>query len=52
MFVVKKIPWNKEIPRENENQWLKWTRVLLDKIKLHRSLTIKGKQISYIETFV
>ena len=44
-----KIPWDKEIPRENQNQWLKWTRDLHDKIKLSRSIPIKGKQIPYID---
>ena len=23
-----KVPWNKEISRENQNEWLKWTRDL------------------------
>ena len=39
-----KIPWDKEIPRENQNQWLKWTRDLHDKIKLPNSIPVKGKQ--------
>ena len=44
-----KSPWDKEIPRENQNQWLKWTRVLNDQIKLSRLIPIKGKQISCID---
>ena len=32
-----------------KNQWLKWTRSLHDKIKLSRSIPIKGKQICYID---
>lgn len=26
-----KITWNKEIPRESQNQWLNWTRKILVK---------------------
>ena len=44
-----KIPWDKEIQRENQNQWLKWTRDLHDKMKLPRLIPNKGKLISYID---
>ena len=44
-----KIPWDKEIPRENQNQCLKWTKNLHGKIKLLRSIPFKGKQIFYID---
>ena len=41
--------WDKEIPRENQNQWLKWTIDLHDKIRLLRSIPTKGKQMFYID---
>ena len=41
-----KISWNKEIPTENQNQWLKWTRDLHNKIRFPKSISIKRKQIS------
>ena len=44
-----KSPWNKQIPRENQNQWSKWTRNLHDKRELPRSIPIKEKRISYID---
>ena len=44
-----KIPWDKQIPSENLNQWLKWRRGLHDKIKLPRSIPINGKQTSFID---
>ena len=44
-----KIPWDKEIQRENQNQWLKRTRDLHDKMKLPRLIPNKGKLISYID---
>ena len=42
-----KISWDKEIPRENQNQRLKLTRDLHEKTKLLRSIPSKGKQLSY-----
>ena len=41
-----KLPWNEEILRENQNQWLKRTRDLHAKIELPGLIPIKRKQIS------
>ena len=35
--------------KKNQNQWLKWTGGLHDKVRLPRSISIKRKQISYID---
>ena len=44
-----KISWDEDIPRENQDQWLKWIRDLHDKITFPRSIPIKRKQIFYID---
>ena len=38
MFVT-----DKEILRDNENQWLKWSRDRNDKRELSRLMSLKGK---------
>ena len=43
-FCDLKIPWDKEIPRENQNQWLKWTRGLHDQIKQPKLIPNKVKK--------
>ena len=40
-FYDLKIPWDKEIPQEIENKWVKWVNGLNIKIEIPRSISIR-----------
>ena len=44
-----KIPWDKEIPKEIENKWVKWVESLNIKVEIPRTITSVREKLSHID---